>query len=1127
MPHSRRRQGAAGHVDPRPPGSAPGGRCRVTGKEAPENFPHGAYQLGFLHYHGDKRFRLRVRVAGALFAVLLALLGDGGGWRREPQTSCLGGGERRSPGLSPTPPAPAAHCGGVLAADVPPKDEQSSSSRREGERSDRDPDSAGGAADPRPRPPPEDGSPEKEGRSGEGTTGDADHGAAYKLSTDRAEAAKLTSLSTETPRSSPSLPFLPVHSRRWLRETELRRATAPDNKEEERRRGTTASQDLALSLESSTTFGDAKTRSQRYASSPFSLEQGVGALIGRSEDESNFLMSLDAETAGALQTTAQMIEMAQGGRERVARLATTKEVGAGDPRGPQPKAQQKKRKEDPEDPAKDGADAPQKKPSRLAAFLRRHKFTRGKKDVDASVKRAADASGRPEGDPRQAPAQSDAKKQTVDDAAPRTAAEDDEEEARTDKDPQAEAQGEADAENNKRWQLRHAGGKVGAWVRAAAARKGGQAAPRQFAPGYVRALRLKHRPLGADKGTSAELSAEDESLRQAESALTRAAAETDAEVESFLEQVRTIQPPARGLRRGLLLLAAALLVWPATRLGQWRSEELNDLGNHEEAAAGTLFFSLVLLGMKTLHMFFSNFSRQRRFEKTLSRVRVLYYRKRNIALAAAATALAQRRRKLQQRTAALHQAPGGERIPHPGVLRSKGAAQRLRNSRLAESNAEKPSTEEALAAQGGKVPEERQHGGVAERGLKQGAGAHLLEGATNAGVPLQVIVEEEEGDDAGGAAAVVRRGSVGVELSKPDEPKATENVREEAADKDAAGRVKSEEERAEKVHGGRGCRWLSRHFLSKTERGCKESTSREESPEDRKARTHESGKQNSEETSNSRAGTPVAATEEPPKFGVARLEPTILSRDPADTAKGAHAVQPSAPAPGGAESSQLSAASNASRGKSSQRGQSASAAQASSARQPDRRNDRDGEALGVRQRGPDGAPLGDGGGTAGHGRSFAEHSVASELQAAQAELVEHAVDALAVRHLFPLNGSVGIAASLFTFLFILATRMGLEASSGASDVVSDPAVAVLVVATFLASVWRLRRSLERRESQRAILKRRRQEKARRLLRKHAAEHEPLADEEMSLRPSPASPGNPPQRRRPEPTQERVSLWGFF
>ncbi|PHJ20521.1 retinitis pigmentosa gtpase regulator [Cystoisospora suis] len=107
------------------------------------------------------------------------------------------------------------------------------------------------------------------------------------------------------------------------------------------------------------------------------------------------------------------------------------------------------------------------------------------------------------------------------------------------------------------------------------------------------------------------------------------------------------------------------------------------------------------------------------------------------------------------------------------------------------------------------------------------------------------------------------------------------------------------------------------------------------------------------------------------------------------------------------------------------------------------------------------------------------------LQLAKAEFVEQVHEAVARRDLYPLKGLAGVLASVSALLFAIVC-VGSRRFEDERQVVTEPAVLLIFLTTLILSTIRLRRSLRKREAQNALLERRRQEKAQRLMEKHAA-----------------------------------------
>lgn len=113
--------------------------------------------------------------------------------------------------------------------------------------------------------------------------------------------------------------------------------------------------------------------------------------------------------------------------------------------------------------------------------------------------------------------------------------------------------------------------------------------------------------------------------------------------------------------------------------------------------------------------------------------------------------------------------------------------------------------------------------------------------------------------------------------------------------------------------------------------------------------------------------------------------------------------------------------------------------------------------------------------------------LAARLHMAKAELMEQVHEAAALRNLQPLDGLAGVLASVSALLFAVIS-LASRRCEDARQVITEPTVLLIILSTLVLSAARLRGSLRRREAQNALLVRRRQEKAHRLMEEHAAQH---------------------------------------
>ncbi|KEP61853.1 UNVERIFIED_CONTAM: hypothetical protein HHA_238980 [Hammondia hammondi] len=712
--------------------------------------------------------------------------------------------------------------------------------------------------------------------------------------------------------------------------------------------------------------------------------------------------------------------------------------------------------------------------------------------------------------------------------------------------------------------------------------------------------------------------AEDDSIPHVEMGVKRAAAEVDADVGSFLEQMQIFDPQVKGLRRGLASLLVASLLLPAFHFrGALLSSDIHDLCMQREELAGSTFFGLVFYGVSRVLSFLNSLSRQRQFRKSLARIQAGYFRKRQLALTAAASAAARRRFKRQTfiGPAAVKTKPGTAKIsPRIGIKGPNGHAADARLSvesrplaggaRRATGQAHAP-REANTKRERVVVPSERKKGEATTPresvGREQEGGGHaggqrgpvdsqieqamdspeepqprqatseprMREGGEKEGRKGEERAEEKgkprtpaqknEKPDKGDIKALkpelpldvsipsrnrrvpvdfdlseasmsrhklasqvpVRKKSehaafplsshtgeqkVFVQSSRRDrlkhsavalkakpvvEPKTQESTekhttlevpagsRSEPA-RDATGKKASPEaesnldpqkgrhspararlSQAEKTLGspeneGRKNRWGS--WIVALERGLRKHVNGDELTGRRALK---------DATPSSSSDTTPPATPQNARFSWRPSAPPTPSGSPphseshmkAETASGL------AGRDGSPHGGALSAASDSEDDDPAELGDGADSdakkrVSASRAR-----------AL-TRQRN---ALV----------RSGREKTVKTALLAAEADLMDQAFDALTIRQLCPINGVVGISVVLFTFLYSVAGRLGPESTQAASETLSDPTSLAFLVLTFLVSLARLQRSTKRRQAQRTLMEKRRQQKARSLLRNYS------------------------------------------
>ncbi|CBZ51789.1 putative retinitis pigmentosa GTPase regulator [Neospora caninum Liverpool] len=735
---------------------------------------------------------------------------------------------------------------------------------------------------------------------------------------------------------------------------------------------------------------------------------------------------------------------------------------------------------------------------------------------------------------------------------------------------------------------------------------------------------------------AAETEVEDDSASRVERAVDRAAAEIDAEVGGLLEQMRIIEPPVAGLRRGLSGLLLACFLLPAFHYRESTlTSEFNDLGTQREALAGSVFFGLLLYGVKKLQGFFDSFSRQRQFRKSLARIRAAYLRKRHFALTAASVSAADRKRYRSnpvlrpldaprnlvtfpggrteanggaagtvresgstrqgaETEGANSQAVGGtgeakrfaepapgstegcmqtERVPRPergenqappqeevgqlqeagggnagskggqtlATVQPDGEREALREAKDpdAESSQRRASFERQPSVgdeQEGETSDEASGG---KKGTLQTSEQTPLEVGLNvsdSGLPSQTsthsvrqrssadfnLVDDSMSQEMRATPFHVREESESSELSSPHPGKKAswvfpaqspplrgrENRRREKHGSAPAPKAKLGEPKEEAFRDASAEAGADTRNVGSRETGNKKAVEAEAKP-DQQAGRHGSlmgiikrkdkrlGSAE-KESRRHRWGSWLGALERNLRKHVSG-EPELTGRSAKDT--------PLTPASSGSSTPSRQArfstaeTSAASPSVSQQDLGAAKSTLGLSGRQSPR------AALSVASNSNDEATDEFGAGLvlvdtrksdfsagalerpAAYGGPSQEQTVKDALQMAKAELLDQALDAITLRHLYPLRGILGITTVLLSFLYILMSRMGPESSRAASDTVADPAVLVCLGVTLFVSLIRLRRSTKTRDDQRALMEKRRQQKARNLLRKYAEEPE--------------------------------------
>ncbi|KFH04150.1 hypothetical protein TGVAND_238980 [Toxoplasma gondii VAND] len=711
---------------------------------------------------------------------------------------------------------------------------------------------------------------------------------------------------------------------------------------------------------------------------------------------------------------------------------------------------------------------------------------------------------------------------------------------------------------------------------------------------------------------------EDDSTPRVEMGVKRAAAEVDADVGSFLEQMQIFDPEVKGLRRGLASLLVASLLLPAFHFrGTSLSSDIHDLCMQREELAGSTFFGLVFYGVSSVVSFLNSLSRQRQFRKSLARIQAGYFRKRQLALTAAASAAARRRFRQQPfiRPAAVKtKTRTAKKSPRIGIKRpnrhAADARLRVENRPLAggartdtgqaqasrEANTKRERVTVASERKKGEAtaPREtvgREHEGGGHAGGQRGPVDSQIEqamGFSGEPQPRQATSErrmheggekggskgEERAEENGKPRAPVQKNKkpnqVDIKTAKQELPldvSIRSRDRRVSVDLDLFEASMSRHKSARQVPARNksepagfplSSRAGDQKVLVQSSRGDRLKHSAvalkakpvvapktQESTE--KHKILEAPAESQSEPARDAAGTkasPEADSNLDPQKGrhgpargrlsqaektlgspenegrknrwgawIVALERGLRKHVNGDELTGRRALKDATP-PCSADTTPPATPQNV---KVSWRPSASRTPSASPLHSESHMKAQPASGLAGRDGSPHGGTLsgaadseddeaeelGDGADSDAKKRvsvtraraltrqrnalfrSGRAKAVKAALLAAKADLMDQAFDALTIRQLCPINGAVGIIVVLFTLLYSVAGRLGPESTQAASDTVSDPTSLAFLVLTFLVSLVRLQRSTKRLEAQRTLMEKRRQQKARSLLRNYS------------------------------------------